>query len=379
MMRALVTGSRGWIDVEAITRLLDELFGEYGAELVVLHGGCPSGADKIADDWCRRPRVSGVPIPVEVFPADWSAGKVGGQARNAAMVATRPDLCLAFILDGSPGATGCARLAEEAGIPTIRHTATSPATRADFCRDVLSVIEEAYHANPRNHQAAIGMSEIGTPCPRKLAYRLGGQERINPARMSWRSFSGTAIHAYLADIFTQANSGRTRTRWLTEHSVTADRVGDGPLLGHTDLYDTQTGNVLDWKNVSRLTMKSVRGGVIPPGYRVQAHCYGRGWELKGYEVDRVYILFMPQGGEVEEFIWWNEPYDRAVALKAMARANQLYGIGQVMGFKSLAEMTTPVRDYCEYCPWYSPLNSDPSLGRCPGAPELATDTPTNYG
>jgi hypothetical protein len=37
------------------------------------------------------------------------------------MVNTRPDLCVAFIVDQSPGASGCARLAEEAGIPTLRN------------------------------------------------------------------------------------------------------------------------------------------------------------------------------------------------------------------------------------------------------------------
>jgi hypothetical protein len=37
------------------------------------------------------------------------------------MVATRPHLCVAFIRNQSPGATGCAALAERAGIPVIRH------------------------------------------------------------------------------------------------------------------------------------------------------------------------------------------------------------------------------------------------------------------
>jgi hypothetical protein len=37
------------------------------------------------------------------------------------MVDTRPELCLAFIRDNSPGATGCARLAERAGITVLRN------------------------------------------------------------------------------------------------------------------------------------------------------------------------------------------------------------------------------------------------------------------
>jgi hypothetical protein len=34
-------------------------------------------------------------------------------------------VCLAFILDASPGAFGCAELAAAAGIPVERHEATS--------------------------------------------------------------------------------------------------------------------------------------------------------------------------------------------------------------------------------------------------------------
>jgi len=115
--RVLVTGSRTWTRAAAVVAALDVLHAEHGAALVVVHGACPRGADAIAEAWCRRRRA-----PVERYPADWSTGRGAGMARNAAMVATRPDLCLAFIHDRSPGATHCAELAEAAGVPTIRHS-----------------------------------------------------------------------------------------------------------------------------------------------------------------------------------------------------------------------------------------------------------------
>lgn len=124
--RVLVTGSRTWTDAAAITGVLTDLHEVHGDRLVVVHGACRTGADRIADGWARRHGVA-----TETHPADWAAGPGAGPARNAAMVATSPDVCLAFIRDGSPGATGCADAAERAGIPTTRHTAVQREPAAD--------------------------------------------------------------------------------------------------------------------------------------------------------------------------------------------------------------------------------------------------------
>lgn len=87
-----------------------------GRRAVIVHGACPTGADAIAD---RLSRDHG--FTVEPHPADWARhGKAAGPIRNQEMVEAGADICLSFILNGSPGATGCTDMAERAGIPVRR-------------------------------------------------------------------------------------------------------------------------------------------------------------------------------------------------------------------------------------------------------------------
>jgi hypothetical protein len=123
--RLLVTGSRTWDDVAAVHAALDAARAVH-LRLVVVHGDCLDGADAIAKAWAE---ARGVPHePWAVTPEVWRrVGRGAGPQRNAAMVASRPAECVAFIRDASRGATGCAELAERAGIPTTRHAYGQPA------------------------------------------------------------------------------------------------------------------------------------------------------------------------------------------------------------------------------------------------------------
>jgi hypothetical protein len=118
-IRILITGSRDWTDRHVIEEALWEVSDDEFNVLVT--GACPSGADRIAEDiW------AGWDFPVERHPADWNRhGKRAGFIRNAEMVTAGADLCLAFIRNGSRGASMTADLAEKAGIPVHRFEVTA--------------------------------------------------------------------------------------------------------------------------------------------------------------------------------------------------------------------------------------------------------------
>lgn len=129
--RVLVTGSRDWQGIGVVRRALDEVLAilPHDQPLVVAHGGCPTGADIMAKAWALTTFTPACTndferVTEEPHPAAWHVhGNAAGPIRNKAMVDKGADICLAFIRNGSRGASHTAALAEQAGIPTRRWTA----------------------------------------------------------------------------------------------------------------------------------------------------------------------------------------------------------------------------------------------------------------
>lgn len=122
----LVTGSRVWPYVGILRGAIDEIRLRHPkSPIVIMHGACPTGADLQADDYARF-----LHIPVDQHRADWHTyGRAAGPIRNREMVTLlgmrSMPVCLAFVLDGSRGATGTLEMVRRAGLPWRLYSAVS--------------------------------------------------------------------------------------------------------------------------------------------------------------------------------------------------------------------------------------------------------------
>lgn len=116
--RVLVTGSRTWTDHFLIHNVLTSFHWMLAGDndITLVSGNHSAGADRMCEETVRD-----LGWNVELHPADWDQYKSrAGLIRNDEMVALGADVCLAFILDDSRGATYTANAAEKAGIETLR-------------------------------------------------------------------------------------------------------------------------------------------------------------------------------------------------------------------------------------------------------------------
>lgn len=119
MFRLLITGSRDWSDKLTIVRELAVFAREHGKDVTLVSGACFTGADALCESVAKT-----FGWLVETHPANWdkkadgSYNRRAGFQRNELMVNLGADACLAFIKDGSAGASHTAQLAEKAEIST---------------------------------------------------------------------------------------------------------------------------------------------------------------------------------------------------------------------------------------------------------------------
>lgn len=230
------------------------------------------------------------------------------------------------------------------------------------------------HANnaPRSKQVALGPSEVGEACVRKLVYKLHDWPVANTTQDPWASILGTALHAWMAELFEARNTpmadGRPRYKVEERVTVRVNPNGSGELAGSSDLYDRLTGTTWDWKLTGVTSLNKYRRNGPKPEYRAQAHLYGLGQENAGEQPKRVAICFLPRHHELHPYVW-SEPYDRQRALDALARLDTIHQLIQQLDPESHPEnwslIPTDAQATCAWCPWFQPGSTDLTVG-CPG-------------
>lgn len=100
----VVAGSRYFEDYATFQRELDALLLRAIGRVVIFHGGCSRGADRLAGQYAREKGLREV-----VCKADWRRyGYAAGPLRNKLMVKlAQPDLAICFISPDSRGTVDC--------------------------------------------------------------------------------------------------------------------------------------------------------------------------------------------------------------------------------------------------------------------------------
>lgn len=223
----------------------------------------------------------------------------------------------------------------------------------------------------RTMQKAIGPSEVGEPCERQLSYKLLDWPETNEARDPIAAIIGTGFHLWIGERFEDRNQALGGTRYKIEDRVTvrAGYTPDATLSGSADLYDRLIAANIDWKLVGTSSHDKYRRQGPGDKYRIQAHLYGLGQENAGETPHRVVIVFIARYHELKVHVW-SEPYDRQIALDALARLDRIRQ--QVIDLDPEAhperwhQIPTPQKPNCRFCPWLKPGSTDLSAG-CPGA------------
>lgn len=206
---------------------------------------------------------------------------------------------------------------------------------------------------PRSKQVAIGPSEVGHECVRRLAYKMLDWEKVNESQGgNWVAQVGTAIHAHLANIFAKIEG------YEVEQRVTI-RPG---LSGTVDLYDSKRGIVMDWKTTGFKGLQERRSQGATQQQLVQVMLYGYGKAQTGALVNQVALIYLPTSGGLDEMHVELHDYDEQMALDALTRidtiTSTLVGIDVENNPKNWAVLPKTPSKLCTYCPYFMPFSDD---------------------
>ena len=216
---------------------------------------------------------------------------------------------------------------------------------------------------PRSKQRAIGPSQIGGPCPRRLGYQIAGVPEVNQCGLNLAPWIGTAAHEQMAKVL------EAHPDWRSEMVVTIPDTehlsGTGqPIRGTADAYHAPSKTVVDWKFTADSTINNTRlRGEPDLAYSTQVQLYAYGLTRTGVPVNDVAVVFLPRSGNPRQMHVWTAPYDEQIAQAALERLASIRLLAEQGMF---AELPT-AQYFCESCPWYLPASTRLDEA-CPGHP-----------
>jgi hypothetical protein len=230
----------------------------------------------------------------------------------------------------------------------------------EYANAVRDVVVQAGIWSPRAGQVQIGPSEVGHKCIRRLAYKLLDWDKPNEMQGgSWAAQVGTAIHAYLAEVFSK------REGFLIEQRVTIR----GNLAGTFDLFDIKNGVVLDWKTTGATKLANYKKFGADHQQLVQVQLYAYGLAQQGAEVKKVALCYLPTSGSLTDMVLIMHDYDEQVALNALARLDSIHTLLAAADVEANPEIWSQIPAepdrLCAWCPYFKPFSKSLVEG-CPG-------------
>lgn len=234
----------------------------------------------------------------------------------------------------------------------------------EIIESVKDVVTWAQDKSDRSQQVALGCSEIGDDCQRRIAMTMVGLRRVNYTPDPWPSTVGTAIHTWLSDAINAYQLFHGNQGWLSELEIMASDW----LPGHVDLY--RNGVVLDLKNPSRTNHRKMAKEGIGDRYLMQIMGYGKGVKRSGRKVERVGILSIPRDGNLSELWCKTFEFDEALIDSKIAEietlADTVVALDVMEKPENWAKIAPTPSRMCGWCPHYDPALPAPGLNGCPG-------------
>jgi hypothetical protein len=199
---------------------------------------------------------------------------------------------------------------------------------------------------PRSLQAAVGFSELGQACDRRLAYRARRTPAVHhPDPLA--ALTGTGLHHVLAEGF--ARLDEHVGRYLIEQ-----RCSYRGVPGTVDLYDRRLRTVIDWKTSTVRNIGRIRREGPGTAQRIQIHGYAAALSEAGHDVAHVALVWLPRDGGLEDMHVHREAFDRSVIDAAIDRFHL------IAGEPHPSMVATSPSPLCKWCPFYDPTSTDPN-------------------